>query len=49
MRDALKHLIELVHNKVVDIRKVDKGKIILIIDYAQRLKAESLVSTEIKT
>ena len=37
---ALKELKELIKNKVIDIRKVDKGQLILIIDYDQRLKIE---------
>ena len=35
-RDALRRLKTLVREKVVDIRKVDKGHLILIIDYSQR-------------
>ena len=36
LRDALKHLKQLVREKVNDIRKVDKGQWIVVIDYAQR-------------
>ena len=35
-RNALKRLKSLVREKVVDIRKVDKGQLIVIIDYSQR-------------
>ena len=41
-RDALKHLKELVRDKIIDIRKVDKGQLLLIVDYTQRKKAEEL-------
>ena len=37
---ALNELKKLVKDKKIDIRKVDKGQIILIIDYEQRLKIE---------
>ncbi len=37
---ALKELKKLVKDKKVDIRKVDKGQLILVIDYEQRLKIE---------
>ena len=39
-RDALKSLNKHVRDKVLDIRKVDKGQLILIIDYNQRKKIE---------
>ena len=42
MIDALKHLTELVHGHIIDVRKVDKGQIILVIDYIQRKKAEEI-------
>jgi len=42
LNDALKHLTELVYNHIVDIRKVDKGQVILVIDYLQRKKAEEI-------
>ena len=35
-REALKHLQKLVKEKVIDIRKVDKGQLILVIDYNER-------------
>ena len=47
MRDAIHHLKELVRKQVIDIRKVDKGKVILIINYVQRKKAEELNVSEI--
>ena len=40
LRQALKELKTLVQNKDIDIRKVDKGQLILIIDYSQRRKIE---------
>ena len=42
MRTALKELSELTKQKVIDIRKVDKGNLILIIDFSQRLKIEEM-------
>ena len=46
-RDSINRLKKLVNDKIIDIRKVDKGKTILIIDYAQRLKAEEINITKI--
>ena len=42
MIDSIVHLKSLVRDKVIDIRKVDKGQVILIIDYSQRKLAEEL-------
>ena len=39
----------MVKEKKIDIRKVDKGQIILIIDYAQRLKTEEINITKISS
>ena len=39
-RESILRLKNFVRNKKIDIRKVDKGQIILIIDYEQRLKTE---------
>ena len=39
-RNALKHLKSMVKEKVIDIRKVDKGQLILVVDYAQRKLVE---------
>ena len=39
-RAALKHLRTMVKENVIDIRKVDKGQLILIVDYAQRKLVE---------
>ena len=47
VREALFGLKRLVLDKILDIRKVDKGQKILIIDYAQRVKAEELGITSI--
>ena len=47
IRDALSNLHKLVKQKRIDIRKVDKGQMILVIDYTERVKAESLSINEI--
>ena len=47
MRDAINYLKELVRKQVTDILKVDKGQVILIIDYVQRKKAEELNGSKI--
>ena len=39
-RNALKHLQTMVKENVIDIRKVDKGQLILVVDYAQRKLVE---------
>ena len=44
---ALKELKSLTQRKVIDIRKVDKGNLILIIDFAERRKIEELNITKI--
>ena len=41
VRSSILKLKKLVNDKVIDIRKVDKGQVILIIDYEQRIAAES--------
>ena len=41
-RNSISKLKSLVKDRVIDIRKVDKGQIILIIDYAQRIRTEEL-------
>lgn len=41
-RDSINRLKTLVKEKVVDIRKVDKGQLILIVDYEQRILTEKL-------
>ena len=41
-RNSINKLRLLVRNKVIDIRKVDKGELILIIDYNQRILTEEL-------
>ena len=43
----MKNLNELVREKKIDIRKVDKGQMIMVIDYDQRIKAETLRIEEI--
>ena len=43
----MKELKEMTKQKVIDIRKVDKGNIILIIDFTERLKIEELNITKI--
>ena len=48
-RDALKRLKTLVREKVVDIRKVDKGQLILIIDYSERKLIEEMNISKIAT
>ena len=40
LREAIISLKDLVKNKIIDIRKVDKGDVTLVIDYEQRLKIE---------
>lgn len=47
IREALYHLKKLVIEKVIDIRKVDKGQMVMVIDYSQRVKTESLHINEI--
>ena len=47
IRDVINDLKELVRNEVIDLLKVDKGRVILIIDYAQRKKAEELNGSNI--
>ena len=47
VRDSLQHLRQLVKDNVIDIRKVDKGQCILIIDYSQRKKTEGKHISEI--
>ena len=44
---ALKELKSLTQRKVIDIRKVDKGNLILITDFAERRKIEELNITKI--
>ena len=41
-RNSIKKLKYLVKDKIIDIRRVDKGQLILIIDYEQRICAEQL-------
>ena len=48
-RNALRHLKSMVREKVVDIRKVDKGQMILIVDYSQRKLIEENNINEIAT
>ena len=48
-RESIARLKNLVKDKVIDIRKVDKGQMILIIDYEQRLKTEELNITKISS
>ena len=46
IRETLIKLKTLVKNRILDIRKVDKGQVILVIDYEQRKKVEeSSIST----
>ena len=40
IRNSILKLKKLVSDKVIDIRKVDKGQTILIMDYDQRISAE---------
>ena len=47
IRESLYHLKKLVIEKVIDIRKVDKGQMVMVIDYSQRVKTESLHINEI--
>ena len=47
IRDGLQNLKKMVKEKKIDIRKVDKGQMILVIDYEQRVKAETLRIEEI--
>ena len=42
IREAMNKLRNLVKTKQIDIRKVDKGQIILVIDYSERKKIEEL-------
>jgi hypothetical protein len=42
IRDAIKKLKTLVNTRQIDIRKVDKGQTILIIDYTERKKIEEM-------
>ena len=41
-RNSAARLKKLVADKVIDIRKVDKGQIILVIDHSERIKTEQL-------
>ena len=45
LRIALNELKTLVKNKEIDIRRVDKGQLILVIDYEQRKKIEESPSS----
>ena len=47
LRVALAELKSLTRNKIIDIRKVDKGNLILIIDFQERLKIEEKNITKI--
>ena len=49
IRNSILKLKKLVNEKVIDIRKVDKGQTILIIDYDQRISAEKENITKIAT
>ena len=49
IREALHNLKKQVSEKRIDIRKVDKGQMIMVIDYDQRVKAETLRIEEIAT
>ena len=48
-KESTVRLRALVKEQKIDIRKVDKGQIILIIDYAQRLKTEEINITKISS
>ena len=41
-RNSISKLKSLVKDRVIDIRKVDKGQLILVIDYSQRIRTEEL-------
>ena len=49
IRESLSNLKQLVKSKVLDIRAVDKGQAILVIDYSERKKAEELSVSKIAT
>ena len=49
IREALQNLKKMVREKKIDVRKVDKGQMIMVIDYEQRVKAETLRIEEIAT
>ena len=42
LRTALKELKQLVKDKIIDVRKVDKGNLILIINFEERVKLERM-------
>ena len=46
-RESIARLKKLVKDRLIDIRKVDKGQLILIVDFNQRLKTEQLNITKI--
>ena len=48
-RNALKHLRTMVKENVIDIRKVDKGQLILVVEYAQRKLVEEQSINSIAT
>ena len=48
-RESIIRLKALVKEKKIDIRKVDKGQMLLIIDYAQRLATEELNITKVSS
>ena len=47
MRDALSNIHKLVKRKEIDVRKVDKGQVILVVDYTERIKVEASSINEI--
>ena len=48
-RESIQRLKTLVNDKCIDIRKVDKGQMILIIDYEQRLRTEEINISKISS
>ena len=47
VRDALSNIHKLVKRKEIDVRKVDKGQVILVVDYTERIKVEASSINEI--